>query len=449
MKVLVDVRDDGVTLGNVEFRGQWVDFYAILALARTGSRDADKLVSSEAVARVGPWRHKAPKSVGKEVSRHLGRLSHDGLGSLVRFRKRTQAWRLDVPENAIAFVPDRATVQAWVQARSLVARREDDWITDLRTLVDASIALQRGEAETVLSTLQDFSTNRSDIEPGLSAWCALLSGKAADQHDDEEDTQLNELYNQWRHRADSLGRAVSARLRAVLARRYRFEDPVANLASLTKLAAELEGSGDLGGLGAVLNAAGLLTRRAGDPSSGNAHHLRAAALFGITGDYASLQAAVFNLAICRRAAAALRGEPPDEGVLALVDTNKRITARYGVGADSAQAEIAGAAWACEMGDFERAKQYLKEAEALLGTIESTYDHAFFRETRARIEMSKPTGESNPARDLQAAERLYRTVGDEASNKRIRGMLSAMGVEARRAATTRKHSSQLSRPSRRT
>lgn len=430
MKVLVDAQNGRVTLGRLEVRGQWMDFFALLALARTIDRGAEELVSAGAVARVGPWRHKAPKSVGKEVSRYLGRLSDGPLGELVRFEKRTVAWRLDVPKKAIVFVPNRRTVQEWIRARSLVIRGKDDWIEDIRTLVEASIALQRGDAKTTLSTLQQLSRKLSETDPQLSAWCALLSGRAADQHDDEDDTLLYELHRQWRRRGDSIGRAVSVRLRAVLARRYRFTDPAHNLASLTKLAAQLEGSGDLGGLGAVLNVAGLLARRAGDPNAATAHHLRAAALFGITGDYASLQAAVFNLAICRRDAAKAREQPPDEAVLTLVDTNRRITTTYRVGGDSAQAEIAGAAWACEMGDLDRARRYLKQAERLLRTIASTYDHAFFHETRARIEMAKPTGESDPVEDLRAAEKLYRRARDEASSKRVRGMLATMGPPAR-------------------
>ncbi len=424
-------------LGGVELTGQWVDFYAMLAVNRTSERGAEELVPAEAVARIGPWRHKAAKSVGKEVARHLDDLSDRGLDGIVQFQRRTKAWRLNTANESLVFVPDRATVESWVQARLLVREREDGWVDCIRALVDASIALQHGKAEEVLCRLEELSEKLRDAEPELSAWCALLSGKAADQHDDEEETLLNELHDRWRRRADSLGKAVSVRLRAILARRHRFEDPAATLASLTKLAGELEGAGDLGGLGAVLNVAGLLARRTGDPNGATAHHLRAAALFGIVGDYASLQAAVFNLAICRRAASAVRGEPPDENVLALVDTNKRITACFGVGSDSAQAEIAGAAWAQEMGDSGRARQFLQEAEALLHTIESTYDQAFFFETRARIEMEMATGDSEPACDLDKAEKLYLDAGDAASSKRVRDMASSIRASGRCAAKCRR------------
>jgi hypothetical protein len=169
---------------------------------------------------------------------------------------------------------------------------------------------------------------------------------------------------------------------------------------------------------------GLLARRAADPTTGADHHLRAAALFGVGGDYPSLQAALFNLAICRRDTLEQQGRLPDEGVLDALEMCRLVCATFGVGRDSAQAEIAGAQWAHEMGDTARARRYLAEAEGLLRTIESTYDHAYFLEVRARIDHADSGGAGDPARDLRTARRLFARVGDARGVARVRGLLKA-------------------------
>jgi hypothetical protein len=78
-----------------------------------------------------------------------------------------------------------------------------------------------------------------------------------------------------------------------------------------------------------------------------------------------------------------------------------------------------------------------KAKGLLHTIESTYDQAFFFETRARIEMEMPTGDSEPASDLDKAEKLYLDAGDAASSKRVRDMASSIRASGRCATDCRR------------
>lgn len=424
MKLLIDVHGERVELGSIELRGQWVDFYALLALARTEQNDPDAYVTAATVSRVGPWRHKAAGSVGKEVSRHLATLAGNQLDSAIGFQGRTRMWRLELPPGALTFTPDRHTVQAWLDARSRSSEPTGEWMDLLRALIDAAVALQHGNAEATLDGLSPFAQTASSLEPALAAWTALLRGKASLQHDDEDDDLLSRLHDTWSNRVDAPGRAVGVRLRTYLVHRYRFEAPAATMASLGKLAADLELRGDIGSLAMLENVMGLLARRAGDPADGAARHLRAAALFGIGGDFPSLQAALFNLAICRREALQREGSPPDEGVLDLVEMCRLVCARFGVGDDSAQAEISGAQWAHEMGDATRARRYLADAERLLQRIESTYDQACFLEVRALIDHADPGSAADPLRDLRAAEALFTKVMDMDSVARVHRTLHA-------------------------
>jgi hypothetical protein len=416
MDILVDIKTGVVRIGERALTGQWVDFYALLGLARSDETAAEAPVTADTLARTGPWRHKAASSVGKEVARHLAWLSRNGLEGVVECQGRTRSWRLGVPSATIRFEPDRSAVAAWIEVRSQVEGSGSGWIEGLQKLVEATAELQRGRAESAIDLLRSVPESLAGCEPALQAWRALLCGRAFAQSD--EDEELYRSIDEWSARSDAAGRAVGARLRAVAAFRHRFQEPAATLASLVKLAAELELRGDIGSLAVLLNVMGLLARRSGHPEAGAAHHLRAAALFGIAGDYPSLQGALFNVSICRREILHRQGQPPDEQTLALVDMTRSVCRAFGVGRDSAQAETAGAEWALEMGDVARARGYLEEAEELIKTLESTIDQAYFLEIRARVELADPTGKSDPAHDLRSAERLYEAAGDLESAARV-------------------------------
>ncbi len=99
------------------------------------------------------------------------------------------------------------------------------------------------------------------------------------------------------------------------------------------------------------------------------HHLRAAALLGIVGDYPSLQGTLFNLANCRRETLQKQGLPLDDAIFDIVELSRRISKRCNIGGESAQIEIAAAQWAYEKGDITRARYYLGEAEALIKHVD--------------------------------------------------------------------------------
>ncbi len=428
MKLVVDVEAERVRLGTSELGGQWVDFYALLALARTEEGATEGLVTAASLFRVGPWRHKKFDSVGKEVARKLDGLAHGPLGRAVACKGRTRSWRLALPPGAVVFHPSREAVRAWVSSRTLGMLPDGNVADELSPLVEATAALQRGDADGALRWLDRLPATLGQAEPALTAWSALLRARAAAQFDDDDDALLSALDKHWSGRADAPSRAVSARIRALMALRYRFGEPAATLASLGKLAADLELRGDIGSLSAVVNVMGLLARRAGDPETGAANHLRAAALSGINGDLATLQATLYNLALCRKEALARGGKPPDEAVLTLIDLCLRVCARFGVGDDSAQAEISGATWAMERGDHKRAREYFEAAEKLVSKLDSTYDQACFLELRAALELADPQGRSDPAHDLQTAEMLFAKAGDHVSAARLRKRLtSSRGV----------------------
>lgn len=426
MQLNLDIATEHVRIGGedapgrLDLTGQWVDFYALLSLSLLGP-DPLAQVTADALARVGPWRHKASASVGKEVARHLSDLARRDLGGMIACTSKTRAWRLALPPGRLVLRPDRVAVRTWLDGRVARPADSDGWIGTVRTLVDVSTVLQQGDGEDALRRLDGLPALEPGLAPALEAWSALLRGRALQLYD-EDDDRLHELHDRWCGRVDAPGRATGVRLRAMLARRHRFEDPEATRASLAKVAADLELRGDVGSLAVVENVMGLLARRAGQPGAAASHLLRAAALFGISGDHPALQGALFNLAICRRDALRGAGRPPDEAVLDLIELCRLVCARFGVGNDSAQAEIAGAEWAFEMGDLARARRYLETAAALLGTIDAIYDQAYFLEVRAQIAGAEAGREGDRRRDLRSARGLYLRAGDRVAAKRVERLL---------------------------
>lgn len=404
MRLVVDVEAGSVAIGSKKLQRQWVDLYAVLARARPS------FVGPEAIARVGFWRTKRLASVGKEISRHLAWLKQNGLGDVLEDHGRTRAWRLRIAPALIQLRPTPDTVQAWIDHRSEGATSWASWAEALERLVEASLALQHGEAEAALEQLQPEELFACD--PALEAWAALVRGRAAAQH--SEIALLKRLHREWFSRSDAVGRTVGARLRAVVEFEERLRDPAGALARLKKLAAALEQRDDVGALGVVLNVMGLLARRADDARSGWSYHLRSAPLFGISGDFSSLEGSLFNLAKARHMLLEQSHRPPDEAVFQLLELSHRICRRMGVGGASAQSEIFGARCAFEIGDLPRMRAYMAEADAMVKRIESTFDQACFLLLRAEIEHRHPTGATDPLHDLRTAERLFLKAGDKVS-----------------------------------
>ena len=407
----IDLDHGTVTVGKNSFpKGQWFEFYAALLVRAQDSIYPDEL------RRIGDWRHKKPSSIGKEVARHLDGLDAESR-SLVGCDGKTRAWKLILPPEEVAFRPDREAVSAWLASRSVPAMVSDDWPKILTALVEATTLVQRGSADQALASLEgldDFGDDRSDVP--VAAWVALLKGRAALNADAD---LLVDIQSRWSKRKDAVGRAVAARLKALWAFGQRFGDVEVGLDMLRHMAAQLESSGDISSLIPVLNILGILERRRDHPEESAALHLRAAVLAGIVGDYQSLQGALFNTALARRAARKKQNLAPDGVCLDLVDLCLLVCHEFGVGRDSAQAETTAARWALRARQTERAKDYLKQAEELLRHIDATFDQAAYKMTHALFSLRPRDADNLRAQiaDLRVAEKLFEEAGDLVSARK--------------------------------
>lgn len=426
--VEIDLDHGRVIVGEATFpNGQWFEFYAALALARTNPNGADHFLSAVEIGRIGEWRHKKAGSIGKEIARHLGELDKASL-RLIDHQGKTRAWRLNVAPDEISFVPDRQKAKEWLDARSTPADLPANWPSLLTALVEATTMVQAGESEQTLVRLEGVEAGEEEpSDVPIAAWIALVKGRAALNCDT---SLLDEIRSDWDKRGDAAGKAVAARLKALWAYDKRFGDLGVGVDMLRGVAAQLERSGDLASLIPVLNILGLYERRAGNPDVSAGLHLRAAVLSGIVGDYQSLQGTIFNLALSRRASFKKKGLEPDSVCLDLVDLCLLVCRVFGVGRDSAQAETTAARWALRTGQLERAKGYLTQAEELLKHIDATFDQAAYKMTHALFPLRAQKEENLKAQivDLKGAEKLFVEAGDVVSAKKAAEMRERLEVQ---------------------
>jgi hypothetical protein len=424
-----------VLLGDLKKSGQWVEFYTLLAVNRTASSTAHEYTTREVVRGLACWHHnKTAKSSGHEISRHIDEIARKTGANFIGYREKykTKAWRLELDPRDIEFIPGRAVVEQWLRSRQVGRRPEHEWIDELRRLVDAQLELMQGVCDHAIDGL---SKQDEYYRPEFDAWAAALVMRAVDLLKDaaEDSTALDHFAQKWDQARDPAGMSVAARIHARIGLRNRFQSLTVQRERLSKLASTLEARGDISALAVVLNVLGLLTRRNGDPQEAIVHHARAVALFGICGDFNSMQAAVFNLALCHDDMFRNHGTAPSPHSIELVKMCIDICAGLGVGRDSMQAELMGCQWSLELGDLKQAREFLDGATILQSKgIDSTYEQAMYLSTRARLDHMDPNVSRDVTADLRAARKMFHKVGDQASAREMNQLLREILPQPRTA-----------------
>lgn len=416
-----------VTVGSLIKRGQWVEFYGLLAMDRTDPVRSGEYLSPERLYAMAQWSHgKQLDSVGKEVARHCKELEKHGLAHVLEYRYRTRFWRLAIAADQIELIDGRPALARWLASRTLTLPSDDAWLDELEALVHGQLAVARGEGSEACEQLRRF---RAFSLPEFEAWAALIDARGTDQHVDGTDNPLvlDELAAHWSEHSDIAGRSVAARIQArnALRKRHTQLELEYQHASVGRLAADLEQRGDVGALASVTNVLGILTARLGRPKEAVRQFLRAIALFGIVGDPNSLQAALFNLANSYVRQLREQQRKPDHHALRIADLGIDFSLSYSVGCDSIQAETSACQWAIEMGHHERARMYLQHAERAVDSIDSAYDQGCFLLTRALFESAARTGEYDVLRDLRRARRAFEAAGDQREAARVRDWIERL------------------------
>lgn len=430
MHLLLDVDHTRVHLrseGELRKRSpKWLAFYAILARAAAGAvRDRDAYVTVETLQRYRAWADIKPMSARKEIARHLRELSVHQCADVVAHRGATLAWRLREGVE-IHQHPSASALAAWIDAQEIEAQ-DLNWLPQFFVLLDASTDLQKGRlAQAQAAAGEAYERLRERRSPlPLGQWAALLFARAA-QRTDAPLAVIDGLLDDLGTPGNAVEQAVWTRVVALKVMRDRFVESARDRDHLDQLAHVLEQRGDIAALAAVLNVRGLVRRRSRDHAAARRDHAEAAILFGIVGDLASLQGALFNLAVCRSDECAARGEPPGDEVFSLLDASLRVCADFSLGRDSLQAEIAGVRWSLARNDPVRARAYLQAAHRVLSAMQPVpkYDRACL--ARARAELAVHAHREDEARaSFREAIRVFEEIGAVGEVATIQQRLAAV------------------------
>lgn len=417
--------------------GKWLDLLTLLAILRATPATKDRSLSKDVLFQYGEWQHREPESVGKEVSARMKKVASktgeagDVWGLLLEARGKTDRWRLvpAISGEDIVFKPSRPAAQTWLDGRRRVVSPSAA-VADIGQLVDATILLQKGDLVGCLASARGVDEAGAAARTlGLDGWAVLMAARAHQRAD--RPGEVSALLASWTDRFDAPGRAVEARLAALDAMARRFHHPEQAYDDLRAQVVDLESRGDISSLAATLNSLGLLARRTDRIEAAVSHHARAVALFGIVGDLPSLQAALFNMALCEWLLFRSEQREGPNHAFVLLDLCIRICQEFRIGDDSAQAELAGAEWSEQAGDIRRGWEYIVAAERIVALSQSPHDQACLHRARARLWLaSDPPDPASARSEFTAASAAFAALNDDraAGDMASEALLLAPGDE---------------------
>jgi len=445
VRISIDTRSAAQLLAEVLLDGQVVlslsrprfaMIYTMLALQRT-SQMPDALITAKEVHVLPPWRNSKPHNlVVNFAQRHIGQALFElRLGALIAYQEVTKAWRLQLANEQVEFVPNRDAVAQLFETRSC----GESQISNLDNWSWVSRAVQ-----CFLTTETDTSAQGVEI--------ALTHITAAGQIDSQ--TPIRRLVAQYlltrissRKPLDELAAAVS-RMESILTELNLSQAAIGqslllrtlgsmafarrvNNDELPKIARELDQLilratqiGDLSVLGALHNVLGivLVRWRPLDPETrARAREAYQKAItYQIVGrDIVQLQAAVHNAMQFEAAPTLCWREPASDWLIELHSLAIACARPFGIGAQSALSPSLGIVLDSSRGDFARAESWANEADHFAKGFDNPNEHAFLAFAKAQMHWWRFTLENPTALVRRAAiehmvkaQKLYLIADDQ-------------------------------------
>jgi hypothetical protein len=391
-------------------KGKGAELLALLVASGT-----NRLVTADEVHALPGWQNMARESVGKQVARLIADLAHDGLLPF-DYAHKTRAWRLSAGASAAVSDEMRSAVDAWLKARA--------WFPGARfAVVDPSaiahwalaatkahLAMTEGNAGIGLTELRK-AYNESD-HPDLMAISNLLA------------TRIGQRLSTPHHPIpsdDSVGSvfeiAVEARRLATYAIRADSSGWKDQVSKLQAVLNRVVSSGDLTTQAYIHNAIALLLRRLGDPKTALQHIAEATPLAVFSGDITLVQSVLFNFGNILSDVRRERLLPTSEGLaIALIETDLVIRHRFGLGKDSAQAELLLAFLAYEEGMLDRAESYLGEARSIIAISRIAADEALEARVAGLLQLARD--DRAGLASLELARSRFEAIGNLAAAEQV-------------------------------
>lgn len=380
-----------------------------------------RLVSADDVHALPGWSGMARDSVGKQVARIIDGLAAKGL-AIITWRNKTNGWQLapavaaDLSPETIAAAHQWLTDHGWAQGRrfaALPAAVVAQWALAAGSAVLATTEGRTADGLASLRRAYDLSDH-----PDLKAIADVLATRIGQRLSPPHAPVKRE------HAARSVFElALEARRTAAYAIQSESSRWLAQVKELQALLPELAAAGSLTTQAYVHNALALLLRRLGRFEEALGHAAEAAPLAVFSGDLTLMQAVFFNFG---NIASDLRRQDPaavPQGLsIALVEADRAIRKRLGLGMDSAQGELLLAYLAYEEGALAQAQGWLDEAAQIMAVSQVPADAALAARIAGLVQLA--SGDRGGIDGLQRAIRLFDSIGNSAAATHVRGELDA-------------------------
>jgi tetratricopeptide (TPR) repeat protein len=384
--------------------------------------DHDDYVYCDVIGQLPGWARMLPESIGKQVSRMLAQHAKAGI-AVVDYHKKTNGWRLapgvraQLPQSEIEAARAVIAGLGWTSNRRFAAQDTSELSQWFRHMATAMVAMTSGEAEKGLAAVKKgMSKGEGDALTGIANIIASRLGQRMPTAHAPVASEHDGLRSPFEM-------AIEARRSASYAIRAKSDEWPEYLASLEYQYAACARTGDFTTQVVLLNAMAVLARRLGALDKALEHIKEAAPLAILSGDFFMIQAVSFNMAnvlselhdadesICSRT-----------DYIDLLQLDIDIRESFGLGLDSAQAELRLAALYCEVGAFNQAQAMLNAANHIIGINNVAQDHALSLQVQGKLHIAQGHIEDGRAM-LEAAIQAFEATGNKSGVAETRALLS--------------------------
>lgn len=382
----------------------------------------DDYVYSDVVGQLPGWTRMLPESIGKQVARMIGQ--HTRLGvAVIDYHQKTNGWRLapgvraDLPPAEIEAARSVISGLGWSSDRRFAAQDTSGLSKWFRHMATAMVAMTSGEADKGLAAVkQGMLHGEGDALSGIANIIASRLGQRMPTPHAPVASEHDGLRSPFEL-------AIEARRSASYAIRAQSNEWPAHLASLEHQYAMCARTGDFTTQVVLLNAMAVLARRLGAKEKALVHIKEAAPLAILSGDFFMIQAVSFNmgnvLSDLYDTDSSAYSRPDYIGLLQL-DIDIRDS--FGLGRDSAQAELRLAALYCESGALMEAQDMLDAANRIIVISNTAQDRALALQVQGKLEIAQGHLEDGLA-TLKLALFAFEATGNQSGVEETRAKLS--------------------------
>lgn len=386
----------------------------------------EDFVYSDVIGQLPGWARMLPESIGKQVARMIALHTRHGI-AVIDYHQKTNGWRLapgvraGLPQTEIDAARVVIAGLGWSSDRRFAAQDTSGLSQWFRLMATAMVAMTSGEADKGLAAVkQGMRHGEGDALSGIANIIASRLGQRMPTPHAPVAPEHDGLRSPFEL-------ALEARRSASYAIRAKPDEWPAHLAALEHKYSICARTGDFTTQVVLLNAMAVLSRRLGATEKALAHIKEAAPLAILSGDFFMIQAVSFNMGNVlsdlyeRDSSACSRAD-----YIGLLQLDIDIRDSFGLGRDSAQAELRLAALYCESGALVEAQDMIDAANKIIAISNVAQDRALSLQVQGKLQIAQGHLEAASAK-LEAALLAFEATGNQSGVEETRTLLSRNSV----------------------